>query len=581
MDETARLLTFAAALVLGACATTPREERAMQPVFEGEIRVTEHRGQDDLLSGGLGLAGLASPTPPAGSDAAALRRRALHANWRGIADLAGGGFADIANVPGREFSAFARVAGASTTHRVLAQVPDAFDAKQRCLVVAPASGSRGVYGAIAVASRWALPRGCAVAFTDKGAGTGFVDLGAGDGVALDGTRVALASGTPVEFAPAGRAAQPHRVAIKHAHSGDNPEAQWGQHVLAAARFGLHALGEAFPDQAQFTAANTRVIALGLSNGGGAVLKAGEQDEEGLIDAVVAVAPNIAAPGARTLFDVGTEAALYQPCALLALADAPAMLPEAAWKGIATLRCASLKEAGLVAGADPAAQAADALARLRAGGWEDGALANAGINVAFDLWRAVVATYVQSYARAGVDAPVCGYEFAAIDAAGAARATTAEERTAWWSDASGIAPTAGIGIVDGMAAGVDRALPALRCARALGDGTDATAKRVQDSLAAIRATGRPRVAFTLVVHGLDDGLIPVAFTSRPWVEAARANGAPLAFWQVPRAQHFDAFLAAPPLRARWRALLPFAYEGMDAVWAMLAEGGQAPVDRVVD
>lgn len=581
MSQTHRILIAAAALALGACATTPREERAMAPAYEGEIRVTEHRGEDDLLTGGLGIAGLASPTPPAGSDAAALRRRALHTNWRGIADLAGGGYSDIANVPGREYGAFARVAGASTTHRVLAQVPDAFDARKRCLVVAPASGSRGIYGAIAVASHWALPRGCAVAFTDKGAGTGFVDLDAGDGVALDGTRVALASGTAVEFAPAGRVAQAQRVAIKHAHSGDNPEAQWGQHVLAAARFGLHALDAAFPDQAPFTAANTRVIALGLSNGGGAVLKAGEQDDEGLIDAVVAVAPNIAAPGARTLFDVGTEAALLQPCALLALADAPAMLPEPAWKGLATLRCASLKATGLVDGADATAQAADALARLRAGGWDDGALANASVNVAFDLWRAVIATYVQSYARAGVDAPVCGYEFAAVDATGAARATTSEERAWWWSDASGIAPTAGIGIIDGMAAGVDRALPALRCARALGDGTDPVAMRVQDSLAAIRATAKPRVPFTLIVHGLDDGLIPVAFTSRPWVEAARANGAPLAFWQVPRAQHFDAFLAAPPLRARWRALLPVAYQGMDAVLAMLAEGGKAPRDRVVD
>src|SRR5205085_1842296 len=135
----------------------------------------------------------------------------------------------------------------------------AFDAKKRCLVVAPASGSRGVYGAIAVASHWALPRGCAVAFTDKGAGTGFVDMDADEGVALDGTRVPLAARTAVELAPGSVAAHPHRVAIKHAHSGDNPEAQWGEHVLQAARFGLHALDEAFPDQAPFTAANTRVI----------------------------------------------------------------------------------------------------------------------------------------------------------------------------------------------------------------------------------------------------------------------------------------------------------------------------------
>ena len=84
-----------------------------------------------------------------------------------------------------------------------------------------------------------------------------------------------------------------------------------------------------------------------------------------------------------------------------------------------------------------------------------------------------------------------------------------------------------------------------------------------------------------MHGLDDGLVPVAFTSRPYVAAARANGAKLAYWQVRRAQHFDAFLAVPAMRARYRALLPHAYEAMDAVWAMLAEGGPTPVDRTID
>ena len=52
------------------------------------------------------------------------------------------------------------------------------------------------------------------------------------------------------------------IAVKHAHSGDNPEADWGRHVLQAARFGLQALNEAFPQQAPFTAANTRIIAFG-------------------------------------------------------------------------------------------------------------------------------------------------------------------------------------------------------------------------------------------------------------------------------------------------------------------------------
>src|SRR3546814_3500765 len=54
------------------------------------------------------------------------------------------------------------------------------------------------------------------------------------------------------------------VAVKHAHSKDNPEADWGRHVKQAAQFALHALDEAVPDAAPFTFDNTRVIAVGIS-----------------------------------------------------------------------------------------------------------------------------------------------------------------------------------------------------------------------------------------------------------------------------------------------------------------------------
>ena len=68
----------------------------------------------------------------------------------------------------------------------MVQLPDAFDAGKRCVVVTASSGSRGIYGAIAVAGAWGLPRGCAVAYTYKGAGTDYFDLDAGQGIAADG-----------------------------------------------------------------------------------------------------------------------------------------------------------------------------------------------------------------------------------------------------------------------------------------------------------------------------------------------------------------------------------------------------------
>ena len=204
---------IAFAMLVSGCAHAPRDSAAGPATHDGthsgaaqvrgvsrfsEMRVTTHRDGDDLLTGGLGAAGLRNAVAPAFVDAAAptpeeLRRRALWSNWRGIADLAPGGgygelYGSLASVPGREYQAFATLDGATQPHRVLLQVPDAFDTTSRCIVVAASSGSRGIYGAIALAGAWGLPRGCAVAYTDKGAGTGYFDTGEQTGVALDGTR---------------------------------------------------------------------------------------------------------------------------------------------------------------------------------------------------------------------------------------------------------------------------------------------------------------------------------------------------------------------------------------------------------
>src|SRR5690606_23683215 len=105
------------------------------------------------------------------------------------------------------------------------QVPDAFDAAKRCVVVTASSGSRGIYGSIAVAGAWGLPRGCAVAYTDKGAGSDYFDLDAGLGFGADG-RVAARDAADLAFAP-DAAPGATGVAFKHAHSKDNPEADWG------------------------------------------------------------------------------------------------------------------------------------------------------------------------------------------------------------------------------------------------------------------------------------------------------------------------------------------------------------------
>ncbi|MGY1521704.1 3-hydroxybutyrate oligomer hydrolase family protein [Luteimonas sp. A482] len=573
---------------LVACAGGPRTKTAEATVFSAQ-RSSEHRGQDDLLTAGLGLDGLRAMVPPAFADAghptsAELRRRALWSNWRGIADLAPGGgygelYGSVATVPGREFHAYAKVPGAIHPHRVMLQLPDAFDARRRCVVVTASSGSRGIYGSIAVAGAWGLPKGCAVAYTDKGAGSDYYDLDSHTGSRPDGTRAAL--GAPdLAFVP-DAPVNASGVGFRHAHSKDNPEADWGRHVRQAAEFALQSLAEALPAQAPFTFDNTRVIAVGISNGGGAVLRAAELDGDWL-DAVVAGEPNVHvdAPGSRTLYDYTTEAALLMPCAQLHLQDLPQPPLAAQVAPLWTARCASLAAEGLVEGADVAAQAKSAYERMLASGWTDEALRAGVLSTGFDLWRAVAATYASAYGRFGVGEHPCGFAFSVQNADFSARAATPAEQAAWWSDASGIPPGAGVGLVDPSLAPPDFGFAGLQCLRALNGGDGEDARRVQAGIAATRA-GLPRDGLPMViVHGADDGLVPMAFSSVPYVAAARAAGRDVRFWEVRNAQHFDGFLGLPDYAARYVPLLPYMYAALDRVTAHLDEEGGLPANAVI-
>jgi hydroxybutyrate-dimer hydrolase len=552
----------------------------------GAIRETIHRGNDDLLSAGLGLAGLrgapvvfADPAAPTPDE---LRRRAIQSNWKGIADLGPlGGYGDIygavPHMPGREYQAFARLPGARHTHRVLAQIPDAFDSTARCLVVTVSSGSRGVYGAISLAGAWGLPRGCAVAYTDKGAGTGYFDTASATGAVLDGTRAAAGSGA-LEFLPDAYTAE-LGIAIKHAHSGDNPEGDWGRHLLQAARFGLAMLERAYPAQAPFTPHNTRIIAAGLSNGAAAVLQAAGLDDDGWLDAAVAVAPNVNVPGhGRALYDYATEAGVLMPCAL---ADARfAAIPFARMPaGIAPAwhaRGELLRELGVLGGVDTAARADEALARLHAGGWTDAALATAVTTTAFELWRAFAVTYASAYSRNAAGAMPGGFRFVAQDAQGKPCAPGAIERAAWWCDAAGIAPGAGVFIDEagiGEAPAADPTLPGQLHLRTLWTSGSVESARLRESVAAA-AVRLPRPHLPVfVVHGVEDGLIPAAFSSDAYITWLRAHDRSPTYWPIVHAQHFDAFLALPGFGDRYVPLMPYAYAALDRVWARLVEGSR--------
>ena len=391
--------TVALAAVSGAAEAKEAGAEQRPPWFiNGPVKVTSYDGvSDDLLTAGLGAAGIASATPPAVADpahptAAELRRLAIWSNYRALVDtVPGGGFGLFygpgvgggpEKIAGKEYLAYWRAGdlpnGLPQNVGLLVQIPASFDPAHACLIAGPSSGSRGVYGAIATAGEWGLKKGCAVAYTDKGTGTGAHDLH-GDRVGLiDGLRTtAPIAGDRSSFtAPISEEERarydkrlPDRYAFKHAHSEVNPERDWGVDVLQALRFALWALNKEYGAKGkELTWANTLVIASSVSNGGGASLRAAELAPQGMIDGVAVSEPNVnpvydkgvvirqgsgapLAAHSRPLIDYTTLVNVYQGCANYgrSYGAPPLSTLLAANQALAAGTCASLAQLGLVKG----------------------------------------------------------------------------------------------------------------------------------------------------------------------------------------------------------------------------------------
>src|ERR1700731_5209633 len=193
---TKHVVSLMASASLGAAiiGATSAEEQA----DEMNVIHTYYDGvSNDLLTGGLGKTGLGSATAPGFADplnptAEELRRSAIYNNYRALVDpTPGGGYGTLYGpnvkadgtvttseglIAGDEYIAFEKHAGERSRVTMMVQVPDSFSPTAACIIAAPSSGSRGVYGAIETAGEWGLKHGCAVAYTDKGTGTGADDL---------------------------------------------------------------------------------------------------------------------------------------------------------------------------------------------------------------------------------------------------------------------------------------------------------------------------------------------------------------------------------------------------------------------
>lgn len=622
----------------------------IKPGFAGTVASTPYDGtSDDLLTAGLGRTGL-SGAPPALSatpTAAELRKLAIHTNYRAILDItANGGYGTLygpnvdvngvagtgeGRIAGTETIAYADDGTGSQNVTMMVQVPGTFDPKNPCIVSATSSGSRGVYGAIGSAGEWGLKRGCAVAYTDKGTGTGVHELQANTVNGIDGRRGDAATlGTASNFTArltaaertAINAATPNRFAVKHAHSEQNPEKDWGTHTLQAIEFAFWVLNERFGDTLPdgrrtklIKPGNTLVIASSVSNGAGAALAAAEQDTAGLIDGVAVSEPNIQiAPGgslsiqrgarpaytagSRPLFDYFSYANLLQPCAALAAgaAGSPiAFSPALAFGG--GNRCAALVTAGLVTGATVQERADDALARLQSFGYEpEAALLHAS------MWQfatpAIAVTYGNTHGRFRVSDNLCGFSFAAVDGTFAPRAVVAAEIGGLFGTGNGVPPSGVIQIVYNNSVGgargqaastspstgqADFAFDGANCLRQLWTGTGANATKLKTGVAEVYRTANLGGKPTIVVHGRSDTLIPVNFSSRPYVlrnSQVEGAGSRLRYVEVANGQHFDSFLGFPGYDSRYVPMHLYYIRAMDAMWATLKNGTALPPSQVV-
>jgi hydroxybutyrate-dimer hydrolase len=611
------VLSFLA--VTAACSSSDNNALPSFVVPGSVVSTVYDGGSDDLLTGGLGAAGLGQTTPvsstpsppgfadPANPTAAELRKRAIYVNYRALVDptfnggystlygpnvqVDGGVTINSGMIPGEEWLAYDDDGTGRVNVTMMVQVPDSFDSNNPCIVTAASSGSRGVYGAIATAGEWGLKHGCAVAYTDKGSGMGVDDLQNNTVNRMDGTRADAAdAGTKSNFTPnlsdADRAAfntaSANRFAVKHAHSQQSPEADWGKYTLHAIEFAYYVLNQKYgsaPADAgpnvergrKYHAGQILTIAASVSNGGGSSLAAVEQDSQHWISGVVVGEPEVqvqstsaiqrggtavAAKG-KPLYDYMTLAALYQGCAAgaaiyLVSANTNMNTLTTGPGGQIANRCAGLKAKGLLTATTQQAQSDEALQKLHEAGYEADSDLLHSTHFSTYATPAVSLTYANAYARASVKDNLCDYSFAVVDSQSSGVpvalgtvAANANGLAQIFGSGNGVPPTSPIEIINNKdprgphrdqvsqsasTMATDLNIDGAACLRGLWTGTvDGSGAALTGTLLAqsnalksgvqqVLRAGRVHGIPTILVQGRSDALVPINHASRAYYGA---------------------------------------------------------------
>lgn len=584
-------------------ACTTREVRQDEPSID-VLKSVYYDGQtDDLLTAGLGLAGLrgAAPVLPAQPSASQLRQLSYQQQFKALNDLSeAGGYGRLHGlqssqvpIPGWEHWTQRSVAS-GVHHTVVLQIPDAMS-EQACLVVAPSSGSRNVFGAVGTSGAWALSRGCAVVYTDKGTGTE-VALSHGRKFRIDG----LISG-PQDPLVAATAISPgidHQVVQKHAHSQVHPEQHWGQFVLDAARFATAFLAQ----KHGISRSELKVMAASVSNGGGAVLRAAELDQQGLLDAVVAAEPQVnlkhrfnwqrdqqkQTVQTQPLLALSIQLALLEPCAALdpQLDQAPFKFNAGMLTPVLQQRCQLLADDGLVTGQDTRQQAADALRQIKDMGIEPAAWSLAQINTLANLWAAINHTYSNSYLQRAASDSLCHTVLAAFAPSGQTRVLTETEEVAMFALSNGItSPGTELAVTD------EAGLITARLVGQPGYGYQVqkcfkdqlSSEAMQQAIELIQVAPEQNQIPTLILHGQADGTVAVNHASRAYFHRNQSHpkaNPDMRYLEIEQVQHFDAFLAYPGFDQQFVPMHPYFEQAMDWMLSHLQTGEALPPSQLI-
>ncbi len=621
-----------------------KDSEIIYPLEISEIINTYYDGEKDGLIGGLGLSGIKGAAPGyvdiANPTKSELRKNTIFVNYTALVNQVDGQFGlsygptDDTKYAGFEYMAF--VGEGINRATVMVQVPDSFNVENPCIIAAPSSGSRGVYGAIGTGGAWGIKKGCAVAYTDMNKGTGAVDLTQGLGYGIQQNALELETNEELTFRVPTQDNTPNpsedyssvslptqaqvksyaldnanRYAFKHSHGQKNSEKDWGLYTLQSIKFAFNILNEKYENE--FTPKNTLVIAASVSNGGAGVLRAAELDEESLIDAVVAAEPNVNPQASSRAFSIKmgnrdaitnhskpgleywTVAERYAACASEAVSLKGTLLSEA--RGSVAPRCDAMVVAGVLTGGsyqELGQKSVDGL--INAGYLTESHKLLVGY-AGIDLFQSLTNTYANAYSRSSVVDNLCNVSMSTVGTDNKPNSNTTYQTLA--TESNGIPRTANLVLIKDDALGGAHKQSDATSANGTKDYNFSGAecffdiyfnqlnplnKRLKQGIAEIQASGRLQGKPVIMVHGRSDALIAVNHSSRPYYalsNLAQGENSNVYYYEVTNAQHLDTLNSLYNLGGMHFVPLDYYFKkSMDLMYEHLNSGKELPASQVV-